>query len=308
MNHSSSQTSSTTLDFLKPLVVQIEERLEQFLELNEGCPSSLLEAMHYSLMAGGKRLRPVLVLLSNEACGGQIGSAMPAACAVEMVHTYSLIHDDLPAMDDDDLRRGQATNHVVHGEAMAILAGDALLTLAFQLLSQKIHPAESAVACCRVLSEAAGACALVGGQVDDLYHEKITRSTTENSEALVRDLEAIHNRKTGGLMRASLLLGGIVAGSGDDELERLGRYGSALGLLFQITDDLLDEHGDESQMGKRVRKDSDRGKLTYPGVLGITESKRRAVALAERAMSEARTFMGGGKLEALAEFVLSRSR
>jgi geranylgeranyl diphosphate synthase type II len=281
----------------------VEAQLHQALRLDAGCPPSLAEAMAYSLLAPGKRLRPLLVLLAAEACGGRDRDALPAAVAVEMVHTYSLIHDDLPAMDDDDLRRGRPTCHKQFGEALAILAGDALLTLAFQVLAEGLPPAVAA-ACCRELARGAGAAGMVGGQVADLAWEK--RGGT------LADLESLHARKTGALFRACLRMGARAASEGGPDptvLEGLDAYGRCFGLCFQITDDLLDVEGDESHTGKRVRKDAGRGKLTYPGFLGTAESRLRAEALCREARAHlAPLGPRGGRLAALLRLLLERDR
>ncbi len=270
-----------------------------------GLPGPLLEAMRYSLLAPGKRLRPLLVVLAFEACGGRSPAPWPAACAVEMVHAYSLVHDDLPAMDDDDLRRGQPTCHRQFGEALAILAGDALLTMAFQVLAEGYSP-RTAAACCRELARAAGAAGMVGGQVDDLAWEQAPDHTAEA-------LEQLHQRKTGALIRASLRLGVHVAAGEDGAsvglLERFDEYGRCLGLAFQITDDLLDVEGHAEQTGKRVGKDAARGKLTYPGLLGIAESRRRAAELGRRATESLASLGGAARplLELVAQ-VVERNR
>lgn len=266
------------------------------------CPARLAEAMRYSLLGGGKRLRPILCLLAAEACGAGPDAAMPAACALELVHTYSLIHDDLPAMDDDDLRRGRPTCHKAFDEATAVLAGDGLLTLAFELIAANIRPADAAAACVLALAEGAGPAGMVGGQMADLQAEGRTDSTLEA-------LEAIHRRKTGALLRASLRLGGLVAGADEAILKALDVYGHAVGLAFQIVDDLLDVEGDETKLGKRVGKDSELGKWTYPGLLGVEGSRRRARQLAEEAV-EALGPLGsrGDRLRALALDLLERDR
>jgi geranylgeranyl diphosphate synthase type II len=248
----------------------------------------------------------LLVVLAAEAAGGRDGDALSAGCAAEMVHVYSLIHDDLPAMDDDDLRRGQPTCHKKFGEALAILAGDALLTLAFQVLAEG-YPAPTAAACCRELARGAGAAGMVGGQVDDLAWEK--------GGGRLEDLEHLHARKTGALFRACLRLGAYVAagekfGGPDKELlERLDGYGRCFGQAFQITDDLLDVQGTSDQAGKKVGKDAARGKLTYPGFLGVEESRRRAEELCRQA-GELVAPLGpaGGRLAALVRMVLDRDR
>lgn len=305
---------------------EVEKHLEQALKPRPGLPESLRQAMHYSLLAPGKRLRPLLVVLAAEACAGtQARSAnevalnpWPAACAVEMVHTYSLIHDDLPAMDNDDLRRGMPTCHKKYGEALAILAGDALLTLAFEVLAEGYPPA-TAAACCRELARAAGAAGMVGGQVDDLAWEDRLKEGSSPAgrpvlERTVEGLEQLHARKTGALIQVSLQLGVLAAhaekGAPDRELvERFETYGRCLGLLFQITDDLLDVEGSAERTGKGVRKDAARGKLTYPGFLGIAESRRRAQRLSQQA-KDALVPLGpaASRLRELVMFVLERDR
>jgi geranylgeranyl diphosphate synthase type II len=292
--------------YVRDRAALVDSQLRAALCPEEGCPPALLEAMRYSLLAPGKRLRPLLVVLAAEACGGPTAGALPAACAVEMVHTYSLIHDDLPAMDDDDLRRGQPTCHKRFGEALAILAGDGLLTRAFQVLAEGYPPA-TAAACCRELARGAGMAGMVGGQVDDLAWEK--------GGGTLADLEDLHLRKTGALFRACLRLGAWAAlgeqpgGPSPVLLASLDTYGRCFGLAFQITDDLLDVEGSALATGKRVRKDAGRGKLTYPGFLGVAESRRRADQLREQAR-EALAPLGpaGGRLAALFQFILERDR
>jgi geranylgeranyl diphosphate synthase type II len=280
---------------------RIDSALSAYTDFPAGCPGRLREAIRYSLLAPGKRVRPLLVLWAAEACGGSIEAAMPAACAVEMVHAYSLVHDDLPAMDNDDLRRGLPTCHRRFGEATAILAGDALVGLAFETLASRVRPPETAAACCRALAEAAGPCHLVGGQFDD-----IERGTSRPS---LQSLESIHHRKTGALIGASLRLGALVAGADAPQTEALLRYGRALGLAFQITDDLLDVRGDEGAVGKRVRTDSDRGTLTFPGLLGIDGSVRKAEELVTEACRALEPLAAeAGNLQELARYVLERNR
>ena len=277
----------------------VDRALADYTAFDRGCPDHLREAIRYSLLAPGKRLRPMLVLMAAEACQGSRDAALPAACAVEMIHTYSLIHDDLPAMDDDDLRRGRPTCHKAFGEGVAILAGDALLTLAFEVLARDIRPPAVAAECCRVLAQAAGVTELIGGQADDLNEQF--------SSGGLATLESIHRRKTGAMFLVSLRLGALVAGAGPVERAALDEYGSRLGLVFQITDDLLDVRGDATAMGKRAGKDSGRGKLTFPGILGVEESMRRAerlVAEARAALEPFRPHVEG--LQALAHYVLER--
>ena len=316
------QTPSTSItQHTDQLRGQINEALSSFAQFDRDCPERLREAIRYSLLGSGKRLRPALVLMAAEACGGDATEAMPAACAIEMVHAYSLVHDDLPAMDDDDLRRGRPTCHQQFDEATAILVGDALLALAFQVLAENIRPPEVAAECCATLARAAGASALVGGQADDLAGQQgatagsskgatgcLPASAVDSSD-LLNTLQHIHARKTGAMFVASLRLGGLVAGANTEQLEALEAFGRSLGLAFQITDDLLDVRGDEAALGKRVQKDSDRGKLTFPGLLGVEESTRRAEQLIDEAIQAVRLFgPAASNLEALARFVLERNR
>ena len=237
-------------------------------------PKSLRKAMRYSIFAGGKRLRPVLCLMAAEAVGGRAAAALAPACALEMVHTYSLIHDDLPAMDDDDFRRGRPTSHKVFGEAMAILAGDALLTLAFETAAS-VKDARAAGRLCAELAEGAGPAGMVGGQVYDME--------SEGKRPNARLVEEIHRRKTAALIRAAARMGGIAGGATPRQLAALTRFGEALGLLFQVTDDILDETGDEAKMGKRLHKDAAAGKQTYPRAHGLSAARKLAASLARRA-------------------------
>lgn len=259
---------------------QIDAALARYVEFDANCPSRLREAIAYSLLAPGKRLRPQLVLLATQACGGAIETALPAAAAVEMIHAYSLVHDDLPAMDDDDLRRGRQTCHKQFDEATAILVGDALQARAFEVLASEISPPALAARCCAELARAAGASALVGGQADDLASEFF--APEDDSQAIER-LELIHRRKTGALFRVSLRLGATLAGGSEQQLAALDTYGQNLGLAFQVTDDLLDVSGSENTVGKRLGKDNERGKVTYPAVLGIEASQQRAASLIDAA-------------------------
>jgi geranylgeranyl diphosphate synthase type II len=274
----------------------IDVALKQYVEFDADCPAHLGEAIRYALLAPGKRLRPQLVLMATEVCGGTIEAAMPAACAVEMVHAYSLVHDDLPAMDDDDLRRGRPTCHKVYGEAVAILAGDALLARAFEVLAKEVRPATIAAECCAVLGQAAGATALVGGQAADL---QMAETNDGKANRNLHELKAIHRRKTGALFTASMELGGLVADASSEQLTALVCFGRTLGLAFQITDDLLDVAGSQAKTGKRVAKDAECGKLTFPGLIGIDESRAQAKALVEEACGMIEIF--GSKAEPLRE-------
>ncbi|HZZ78017.1 MAG TPA: farnesyl diphosphate synthase, partial [Gemmataceae bacterium] len=299
----------------------VDQRLAETLQRETAAPAILVEAMRYSLLAPGKRLRPALVYMAAQAAGGNDDCAWPAACAVEMIHTYSLIHDDLPAMDDDDLRRGVPTCHKKYGEALAILAGDGLLTLAFQVLAEH-YPPRTAAACCLELARGSGAAGMVGGQVDDLAWERANDRERAIKDPLfpqgqrphtLEALENIHQYKTGALFRACLKLGVHAAqgerGVDDELLNRLETFGRCFGLVFQITDDLIDVEGNAADTGKAVGKDAARGKLTYPGLLGVSESRQRARGLTQQAIDAVRPIGAGAEpLIALMHFVLDRDR
>jgi len=288
------------------LLEPIDTALRQYVEYDADCPTQLRAAIEYSLLAPGKRLRPQLVVLATQACGGSIADALPAAAAVEMIHAYSLVHDDLPAMDDDDLRRGRPTCHKQFDEATAILVGDALQARAFGVLASEIFPADRAARCCAELAHAAGATALVGGQADDLASQSPELNAGESA---IDQLESIHRRKTGALFRVALRLGAIVAGASEQQLEALDAYGQQLGLAFQVVDDLLDVAGDESKVGKRLGKDRQRGKTTYPAMLGVEASHQRAEMLIDEAC---RSIEGFGEtatpLRELARYVVRRNK
>lgn len=306
------------IDDLRPLV---ETALEQACRFEDGCPKSLSEAIRYALLAPGKRLRPLLVLMASEACGGTPSSALPAAVAVEMIHAYSLIHDDLPAMDDDDLRRGRPTVHIQFGEATAILAGDALIAQAFLHLCREIADPNQASEAVAVLSLAAGPSRLVGGQADDLAAEsrlkqlsdrlnpqapKASREATTSE--LLEQLESIHRRKTGALFSACLELGGILAAAGPQHRAALRNYARDLGLAFQVVDDILDFTADDETLGKRAGKDLDRGKLTYPRLMGIEAAREKATQLVESAQAQLGVFGSSGwRLGWMARYVLDRT-
>lgn len=284
---------------------RIDAALEDYCRNGPGCPPILGEAIRYCLLAPGKRLRPTLVLWGAEACGCSWEAAMPAACAVEMIHTYSLVHDDLPAMDDDDLRRGRPTCHKVYGEANAILVGDALQAMAFEILARDLRPAETAVACVAALANAAGRSALVGGQFDDLA----AQAPPADDRTALSALQSIHERKTGAMFEVSLRLAGLVAAANPVQQSALESYGQKLGLAFQIIDDLLDVEGAENAVGKRLGKDSHQGKLTYPGLLGIEESRQYARQTIDGAIAGlAPLAPAGARLAALARFVIERNQ
>jgi geranylgeranyl diphosphate synthase type II len=266
-------------------------------------PPRLLESIGYSLSAGGKRLRPVLTLECFRACAAGSNSsseqsALAAAAAMELIHTFSLVHDDLPAMDDDDLRRGQPTNHKVFGEAMAILAGDAMVTMAFELIATDAQPAV-VPALVRELAHSAGPCGMIGGQVLDM--------DGENRSLSLHELQRIHRMKTGALLTCSCRLGAIAAGAGEAQLSAVSEYGKHLGLAFQIVDDVLDVTSTPEQMGKATNKDAGKGKNTYPALLGLEASKTEAKQQLQRALDEIALFgASGDRLGLLARFVVER--
>jgi geranylgeranyl diphosphate synthase, type II len=296
----------------------VDQALEMFLPSAPACPPRVSEAMRYSLFAGGKRLRPVLALATAEAVAAAHGAsvegartlAMPVACALELIHTYSLVHDDLPAMDDDTLRRGRPTNHVVFGEGMAILAGDGLLTEAFALMAREpqrdADVPEPAVAtrklrALQVVADAAGACGMVGGQAIDLEAAGSVGSLDAES------LRAMHARKTGALIRAAALAGAVMAGADDPQLHAIERYGDELGLAFQIVDDILDVEGASRDLGKTAGKDAAANKPTYPALYGLEASRVMAGACTDRALEALRAQHLAGQLPAIARWVVART-
>lgn len=288
--------------YMEQICHQIDGALSYLLPAKEQRPSQLHEAMHYSVFAGGKRIRPILMAASCEAVGGNIKHVIPAACAMEMIHTYSLIHDDLPAMDDDDFRRGLPTNHKVYGEATAILAGDALLTQAFITLA-KPNPAIDMTTQQRVLeiiAQAAGAAGMVGGQIVDMEAE----GQTPNLETV----DYIHRHKTGALILAAIQCGALLGGADRKTFEDLTCFGKAAGLAFQIADDILDIIGDQDQLGKDIGSDQQRGKATYPAVLGLEVSQKRMEELHQQALNILSSY--GAKAEPLrqiSEYIINRS-
>lgn len=247
----------------------VEESLHWYLPTENNMPTEIYKAVHYSVFAGGKRIRPILCLAAVDACGGNFAEAMPVACSLELIHTYSLIHDDLPSMDNDDFRRGKPTNHKVFGENIAVLAGDALLTEAFVLLSRtgktKI-PAERYLAVIREIAQAAGITGMVGGQTLDVISEK-----TRPDEAILRE---IHRRKTGALISAAVKSGAIISGAPEHEIKALADYGLNIGMAFQIADDILNVEGDRELMGKGTGSDAELGKVTYPSLMGMDYTKK----------------------------------
>jgi geranylgeranyl diphosphate synthase type II len=298
----------------------VDAALGRFLPAAPAAPEILAEAMRYSVMAGGKRLRPLLVLASAEAVAVRLGFddrlardlALPAACAIELIHTYSLVHDDLPAMDNDTLRRGRPTAHVVFGEGQAILSGDALHTEAFALMSREPRRGASGVSeetlstrklqAIEVVAEAAGALGMAGGQALDLQAAAPGASPLDQQA-----LRAMHERKTGALIRASAMAGALMAGATPDLLQAADGYGAQLGLAFQIVDDILDVEGASAQLGKTPGKDSAAGKPTYPSTYGLEESRRLAATCIDRALAILAGAGLSGQLPAIARWVAGRT-
>ena len=299
-------------EWLEARRAEVERALEQYLPSAPACPPRVGEAMRYSLFAGGKRLRPMLALAAAEAVADSVRGdleaaralALPAACALELIHTYSLVHDDLPAMDDDTLRRGRPTSHVVFGEGQAILAGDALLTEAFALMSRE--PGDASLAArklraIRIVADAAGACGMVGGQAIDL--EAAGAGASFDGDGL----RALHARKTGALIRASAAAGAVMAGATEAQLQAIERFASELGLAFQIVDDILDVEGASHSLGKTAGKDAAAGKPTYPALFGLEASRRMAADCVGRALGALEAGHLHGQLPAIATWVTSRS-
>lgn len=288
--------------YLEARRLTVEEALEVALPQQDGPETRVVEAMRYSLFAGGKRLRPILCLAASEAVGGDLKAAMPAGCALEMIHTYSLIHDDLPAMDDDDLRRGKPTNHKVFGEAIAILAGDGLLTEAFVLLSDynSLLP-ERAVQVIGVIAEAASYRGMVGGQVVDIL--------SQNKRADLETVQQMHSRKTAALIAAATESGALAGKGSEAQVAALARYGRAIGLAFQIADDILDIEGDTELLGKTTGADEARGKVTYPAAVGLERSRQAANEMVNDALAALEGFDNrANPLRSLANYIITRKK
>lgn len=288
--------------YLEARRLMVEEALEGALPQQDGPETRVVEAMRYSLFAGGKRLRPILCLAASEAVGGNLQAAMPAGCALEMIHTYSLIHDDLPAMDDDDLRRGKPTNHKVFGEAIAILAGDGLLTEAFVLLSDyNSSLPERAVQVIGVIAEAASYRGMVGGQVVDIL--------SQNKRADLETVQQMHSRKTAALIAAATESGALAGKGSEAQVAALARYGRAIGLAFQIADDILDIEGDTELLGKTTGADEARGKVTYPAVVGLERSRQAANGMVNDALTALEGFDDrANPLRSLANYIITRKK
>jgi len=281
----------------------IDKTLEKLVPPAKTFPPVIHEAMRYSLFAGGKRVRPVLAIAAAEAVGAATADLLPVAGALEIIHTYSLIHDDLPAMDDDDLRRGRPTCHKAYGEAIAILAGDGLLTMAFEVLSDprrlKSIQARTLVSMIREIAVASGVFGMVGGQVVDIQ--------SENKEIDFPTLEYIHTHKTGALIRASVRVGALYAKAGKRQFAALTRYGEMAGLAFQIVDDILDVTGKQEELGKDIGSDLEKGKKTFPSFLGLEESRRRAEEVVGEALDALKGFgRKADPLRELAKYIINR--
>jgi geranylgeranyl diphosphate synthase type II len=290
--------------YLETQRLKVDKSLQDVFRKPGDCPKVLWESMKYSIFAGGKRLRPVLCLASAEVVGLPEKPALRIACALELIHTYSLIHDDLPALDNDDYRRGRKTNHKVYGEAMAILAGDGLLTLAFQWLADpSACPAKYRKNLSSVVYELAwhaGYPGMVGGQVDDVISEK--------KKPNLPKVLSIHRRKTGALLLSSTRLPALLAGAAPAQVKALTEYGRSAGLAFQIVDDILNEIGDSKKMGKSAGSDRERGKMTYPAAVGLERSKKEVQALTDKAVLSLKVFGNKGEpLKALVRHMAERS-
>jgi geranylgeranyl diphosphate synthase type II len=281
----------------------VDKALDKLVPPAKTFPLSINEAMRYSLFAGGKRVRPILAIAAAEALGAKTTGLFPLAGALELIHTYSLIHDDLPAMDNDDFRRGRPTCHKVYGEAIAILAGDGLLNMAFEVLSDprraKAVPANRLVAIIREISIASGVFGMVGGQVVDME--------SEGKDIEFPMLEYIHTHKTGALIRASVRVGALYARAGKRQFTALTRYGELVGLAFQIADDILDITGTQEEIGKDAGSDLEKDKKTYPSFFGLEESRRRAVEVVDKALYSLKDFdRKADPLRELAKYIINR--
>ena len=296
-------TTSTTCSAvparLSDFALKFDPAFASLLDPPPGVPPRLAEAMRYSALAPGKRFRPYLVVKSCELAGGTFADALPPAGAIECIHAFSLVHDDLPAMDDDDLRRGRPTNHVVYGEAMAILAGDALLALAIELVARHVSDPARAGRIAAELARGTGWQGMIGGQVADIEGQ--------NEPLDLNRVRYIHEHKTAALIAAACRVGAIAGGADAQTIERLGTYGESVGLAFQIADDLLDVTSSAGVLGKAVGKDAVAGKQTYPGCVGLEASRRAGLAAVEAAVSALAPFgHRAGELEELARFCVRR--
>jgi geranylgeranyl diphosphate synthase type II len=291
--------------YLREKKEMVDKALDKLLPAEKEFPPQIHQAMRYCLFAGGKRLRPILALAAAEAVGGNPESIISQACALELIHTYTLIHDDLPAMDNDDYRRGHLSTHMVFGEAVAILAGDALLTEAFRVLagnfSNDNHSPEKIIEIIRMLADASGSKGIIGGQVVDLDSE---------GKVIEKDLlDYMHTRKTGHLITASVTLGAILGGAEEKTIRCLKQYGMATGLAFQITDDILDVRGSTENLGKQIGSDNKKGKATYPGILGMDEAIKKQTVLFRQAIDALQSFdEKANPLRGIAKLIIERDK
>ena len=280
-------------DYLQSRRALVDRTLDATLPPANTPPAIIHEAMRYAVLGGGKRIRPIVAIAAAEACGANVDPLLVPICALELIHTYSLVHDDLPALDNDDLRRGRKTTHVVYGEAMGILTGDALLTEAFAWLAKPIEGVDAAQQI-RAITEVATAIdstGMIGGQVADIVAER-SHEQSDDRDALIRELHFIHRNKTGKLLTASVVLGGLLAGGSDEQIAALRRYGDALGLAFQIVDDLLDIEESSTMLGKTAGKDVAQGKLTFPALLGADAARAEVARLLKVAEENADMIAG----------------
>ncbi len=284
-------------DFIK-MQKLVEDELKKYMDIRKIPQQRIFDAMSYSLLAGGKRLRPVIMLYAAKMCGGDIGSVLPFACAMEMIHTYSLIHDDLPCMDNDDLRRGKPTNHKMFDEETAVLAGDALLNMAFEITSSMANsdiPADRILRAISVISRSSGAFGMIGGQMIDIE--------SENKKISIEELKHLHSLKTGAIIRASGVVGAILSGADEEAIKKVDEYCDNLGIAFQIQDDILDVEGSAEKLGKPIGSDIENDKNTYVSLSSIEEAKDMVVIYTNKAIEALECF--GDKKEYLCQLALT---
>ena len=299
----------TLAEYLSSRRELVDRTLDAHLPPATTDPPIIHEAMRYAVLGGGKRIRPIVAIAAAEACGADVEPLLMHLCALELIHTYSLVHDDLPPLDNDDLRRGRKTTHIVYGEAMGVLVGDALLTEAFAWLARPVSPAGDPARQLRAITEVATAIdstGMIGGQVADIVAER-SQETSTDPESLLRELHFIHHNKTGKLLTASVVLGWLLSGANDEQLAALRRYGDSLGLAFQIVDDLLDIEESSATLGKTAGKDVAQGKLTWPALLGVESARAEVARLLREALGNA-DMIGGpvNYLAPIARFICER--